>query len=110
MIKEDVEKGKELRVLLNTWILCYARDHGMIYVLDAYDSHHEATILIDFLQAKASKLGKPLGFGLEKRTDIDILSVNDERDAIYATVQIKSSRQIEEGHKKDNKSIPSRSD
>jgi len=95
-IKGKVERGKELNVLLDVWILCYARDGETIYVLDAYDSHHEAMMLMDFLEEKANKLGKLIGFKAEERTDIKISSLDDEEDGVYATVQIKSRREIEE--------------
>jgi len=98
-IKEKVEKGKELRVLLDTWIFCYVSDHETTYVLDAYDSYGEAMMLMDFLEEKANKLGKLVGFKLEKRTDVEVFSIDDERDAVYATVQIKSIRQNDEKEK-----------
>lgn len=98
-IKEKVEKGKELRVLLDTWIFCYARDHERTYVLDAYDSYGEAMMLMDFLEDKASRLGKLVGFKLEKRTDVEVFSIDDDRDAVYATVKTKSIRQDDEKQK-----------
>ncbi len=71
-IKEKAEKGNELRVLLGTWILCYARNHETTRALDAYDPYHEATMLTELLE-EANGLGKLLRFKLDKRTDIDIL-------------------------------------
>jgi len=95
-LREKIAKGKELIVTLNTYIICYAEDHDVRYILDAYNTHYQASAMTSFLENKANRLGKLIGFRPEKRTDIKILNVDDEEDGIYATVQIKSRRELEE--------------